>query len=770
MKKFLPILFAIILFSFYSNLSAQLGWSTLTTSYTGNFKDVYFVSTTTGFAVGGNNTTGVVYKTTDGGLTWNATTLAGTVTFSSLESVWFTSATVGYTAGANGKIYKTLNGGTVWDLLTSGTTTGLKSVHFPTSTTGYAAGGTTFLKTTTSGGTWASSVIPNISGSLSTETNGVYFLNATTGFIYGSYNFFNGWVNITNNAGLTWSVIPYTTGASINDMHFPTSSIGYIVGNAGGIYKTSNSGGAWALKTSGFTGNLNGVYFVNTTMGYAVGDSGVVLKSIDGGSTWSRQSTNILNTLQNIYAPSSTVAYIAADNNKILKTFSAGSTLLINAPDESTYCNGFANLHVHTTYTGQGVLTYTWNPSPYIISANDSLATVGPLPQDEFFIVTVSDGTLSQTDTINVTVQALPTDSICIVAVDSLTDHPVVVFEKHISGPIDYYKIYRESSVAGIYDSIGFLPADSAGVFVDLNANVQVRQYSYKISNVDSCGNESVHSVPHKTMHLLVNAGAGTTWNLLWTPYEGVFVQSYEIWRGIDTVNMSLIGTVPGSNVSYSDLNPPSGGLYYFVRIVSAYVCQPYNYKANTNYHTSRSNHANNGIYIQPLSANFNATPLNGNSPLNVQFTDATSGLPTTWQWYFGDGNTSTIQSPSHTYAVDGKYTVKLVVTNSISQDSIEKVDYITVGPVGFEDIDLNQHLKIYPNPLPQSTALFIEYEKTQISHINLLNIVGKEVSVNIEKTTGLIKLETSSLSSGVYILKLTSSAGDVIMRKIIVK
>ncbi len=62
----------------------------------------------------------------------------------------------------------------------------------------------------------------------------------------------------------------------------------------------------------------------------------------------------------------------------------------------------------------------------------------------------------------------------------------------------------------------------------------------------------------------------------------------------------------------------------------------------------------------------------------NVDFTDETIGnciwentpwSPDTWLWDFGDGNTSTLQNPSHTYAAAGTYNVQLIV--SCPMDSI---------------------------------------------------------------------------------------------------
>ena len=48
-----------------------------------------------------------------------------------------------------------------------------------------------------------------------------------------------------------------------------------------------------------------------------------------------------------------------------------------------------------------------------------------------------------------------------------------------------------------------------------------------------------------------------------------------------------------------------------------------------------------------------------------VSFTDTSTGNPTSWKWNFGDGFTSNVQNPTHTYAVAGTYNVVLVVSNA---------------------------------------------------------------------------------------------------------
>ena len=70
---------------------------------------------------------------------------------------------------------------------------------------------------------------------------------------------------------------------------------------------------------------------------------------------------------------------------------------------------------------------------------------------------------------------------------------------------------------------------------------------------------------------------------------------------------------------------------------------------------------------------------MSGEGPLTVQFTDASTGNPASWAWDFGDGRTSTLQNPSHTYN-PGTYHVALTVTNVLGTNALTKPGYITVS------------------------------------------------------------------------------------------
>jgi PKD repeat protein len=84
-----------------------------------------------------------------------------------------------------------------------------------------------------------------------------------------------------------------------------------------------------------------------------------------------------------------------------------------------------------------------------------------------------------------------------------------------------------------------------------------------------------------------------------------------------------------------------------------------------------------------PPVADFSATPLSGDAPLAVAFTDLSTNSPTSWSWDFGDGNTSTQQNPIHAYNLAGVYTVSLTATNAFGSDTKTVTDYITVTEPG---------------------------------------------------------------------------------------
>ncbi|WP_141241596.1 outer membrane protein assembly factor BamB family protein, partial [Methanosarcina spelaei] len=86
-------------------------------------------------------------------------------------------------------------------------------------------------------------------------------------------------------------------------------------------------------------------------------------------------------------------------------------------------------------------------------------------------------------------------------------------------------------------------------------------------------------------------------------------------------------------------------------------------------------------------AADFSGSALSGNAPLSVQFTDKSTGTPTSWSWDFDNDGTvdSTEQNPSHIYNKTGNYTIKLTVSDGNDSDVKEVQDMIKVTTAGEE-------------------------------------------------------------------------------------
>lgn len=82
---------------------------------------------------------------------------------------------------------------------------------------------------------------------------------------------------------------------------------------------------------------------------------------------------------------------------------------------------------------------------------------------------------------------------------------------------------------------------------------------------------------------------------------------------------------------------------------------------------------------IPEPAADFTAVPRSGFAPLTAVFTDTSTGIINDWVWQFGDGITSTVQNPSHTYTATGIYTVSLAVSGLGGSDALTRTHYITV-------------------------------------------------------------------------------------------
>ena len=96
-----------------------------------------------------------------------------------------------------------------------------------------------------------------------------------------------------------------------------------------------------------------------------------------------------------------------------------------------------------------------------------------------------------------------------------------------------------------------------------------------------------------------------------------------------------------------------------------------------------------------------------------IQFTDLSTNIPYSWNWNFGDGNTSQMQNPIHNYTESGSYDVELITINNYGSDTIFKNQYIEVD---------NSNVVLPPNCNPLTINHFDDYGILNVEFANINN------------------------------------------------
>lgn len=243
-------------------------------------------------------------------------------------------------------------------------------------------------------------------------------------------------------------------------------------------------------------------------------------------------------------------------------------------------CGGQASIYTHAI-GGAAPYSYLWSNN----TTTDDLLNV----DEGVYYVNVTDSNNCSTYQLFEITESTPDGpQICVVSVEPVSNKNLVVWDKTPYTGIESFNIYKESSASGVYFLAGNVHYDSLSQFIDPGSDPEIRSWRYKIAAVDNCGNESVHSLLHKTIHLTSNIGVSGEINLIWSHYEGVSFSTYNIWRYSDIDGWNMITSIPNNLNSYTDAIPPAGAasLHYYVEAVIDAPC----FSTRANHNQSRSN------------------------------------------------------------------------------------------------------------------------------------------------------------------------------------
>jgi PKD repeat protein len=153
-------------------------------------------------------------------------------------------------------------------------------------------------------------------------------------------------------------------------------------------------------------------------------------------------------------------------------------------------------------------------------------------------------------------------------------------------------------------------------------------------------------------------------------------------------------------------------------------------------------------------------------------------GVGLTYLWNFGDGTTSTLPYPTHTYSPPGSYIVCLTiysgtVCTSTTCDSssvfraasgfvMSHLNVKPAGSVGIKELDASIGLNAYPNPIENELTIEVSNKDSKVVNYKIIDALGRIV---LAGTIGNSKVtfSTSQLERGFYNLIISNETGKTL-------
>ncbi|MBS1493404.1 MAG: T9SS type A sorting domain-containing protein [Bacteroidetes bacterium] len=298
-----------------------------------SFYNVQFLNSLTGYA---RNYPNEVLKSTDGGNTWNVNIPLGS---SNIYSLSFADVNTGWASGPQGALYKTTNGGQNWLTLNFGINSDFNYIYFINQQTGWAMVNTSgvLYKTTNGGENWFQGY--------QNATSKLQFLNASTGFMAGTFNTY-----ITIDGGISFQAITPSIPLMIsNSVSFINPQTGWVC-NSNQVFKTTNRGSNWTtieLSSFGIKLFMPEIKFINSLTGFCYDVQGKIIKSIDGGTTWNYENILSKRNFYSLYFINEMTGWLGGTNGVLFKTTTGGTSgvkqVSTNIPDNFSLFQNYPN-------------------------------------------------------------------------------------------------------------------------------------------------------------------------------------------------------------------------------------------------------------------------------------------------------------------------------------------------------------------------------------------------------------------------------------------
>jgi PKD repeat protein len=662
-----------------------------------------------------------VYKSIDGGLTWApAKTGMGNQTVGRMIQDPTNSAIL--LAATSGGVYRTTDGGNNWTLTKSGN---FSCIEFNPGnhTIVYAAGGSQFYRSTDNGLTF--SIISSGLNGGQRSTLAISAANPTYVYILfaGNDNGYGG-VYRSTDSGITFSlrsnspnILGYTCDGSDTggqgwyDLALtvdPTNANTLYVGGVD-VWKSMDGGATWTINSHWYGGcSVPAVHADCHYLGFSpvnghlfAGNDGGVFSTTDGGSTWSYMVAGV--TIGQIYK--------------------LGQAQL----SKSHVINGF-----------QDNGTYTLTPTGWLATGGgDGMECSIDYSDDAFSYYTIYYGDIYRR------YNNANEDHIAGNGTNGITESGawVTPFVLHATDPntmfIGYDNIWRSNNIKDnnptwqkISDNLAGSNSITMSVVENSPANTNIlyaARSDNRLFRSDNCmdvnpswidltaslpqASTPTSIAPHptdpNTVYMTLgnsvykSVNKGLTWTNISLNLPAVHVNSISYYKndieglyigtdaGVYYKDAAMIGWVSFSQGLPANAKITEVEIYYDNDSVSSDVIRGSTY--------GRGLWGSDMYHSAPV-ADFTASETTITAGCSVNFTDLSSGTPTSWQWIFGGGtpSVSNAKNPAGiVYNTPGTYAVQMKAWNSNGADSIVKTNYIIVGNAQAPEVNFTADKKV---------------------------------------------------------------------------
>ncbi|MEI7896368.1 MAG: YCF48-related protein [bacterium] len=299
-----------------------------------SFDIVRFVNPDTGFVAGNQNfnQTGILKKTTDGGINWTNVSFPaeingiGGLEALSANELWIGARNRIYSVnGMATRIYHTLDGGVTWtstDLMYN-TGSEINGIKFTDPLHGRVLCSERMFTTGNGGIDWQEHLVSYDWSFLLSMA----WADSSKCITVGSY----GYIFNSENGGQEWNELSHGTRANFTDIFFTNALTGFAVGyqsTPAAIYKTIDGGDTWAKIPidSAVPGHLNNVYFSDESNGWTSGYWGLLLHSVNAGQTWNPVDPGVQNTWYALALHTGKYIWVGGYQSKLVRSADYGNS------------------------------------------------------------------------------------------------------------------------------------------------------------------------------------------------------------------------------------------------------------------------------------------------------------------------------------------------------------------------------------------------------------------------------------------------------------